>query len=393
MSTYAEPALDRELTQEDWQIALNIRTCPPDTILFKETSENLTRHIRSCYMCQMNLEIQVDKTWSWPEVYQKLECDSGPEPGQVRKIRPELAGWGPKDRYYNPPLVLILEVVDEQAVRVAQIYPGEEFKTEDDTYLDGFGYAQSWNIYTLAVHDLEGLLGTIDSQTVQRIIHNSEKYFHAEENSMIYLFRCMETEVGSFFSQQSISHLIQSLEHEETEESKSLRNLVLKAIQKNVKVPGIEKSHDPLLEIARMEMSELKQAMPVKFGMPESVSEGFRNTQTLAMAASDKDSIQAKMIVLDETGTEFKDFQSGLVTIMSTDRGDDQLKIFGKVDPDFVQASEMFAWWDTLDGSFPADTVDLSEDHSLFTAFFPEMSRKDYLKGRLMVIFVSMDGD
>lgn len=388
MSTYAEPALNREITQEDWQIALNIRTCPPDTILFKETSKNLTRHIRSCYMCQMNLEIQVDETWSWPEVYQKLECDSGPEPGQITKVSSELAGWGPKDRYYNPPLVLILEVIDEQAVRVVQIYPGEEFKSEDDIYLDGIGYAQPWNIYTMGIKDLEGQVGAVDFDILQKIIDISEKYFHAEEDSMIYLFRCMEIEVGSFFSQQSISRLV--LEHEEAE---SVRNLVIKAIHNNAKMPGLEKSHDPLLEIARMEMSELKQALPVKFGMPESVSDDFKKTQTLAMAASDKDSIQAKMIVLDDTGMEFKSFQSGLVTIMSTDRGDDHLKIFGKIDPDFVQASEMFAWWDTPDGSFPADPVDLSEDHSLFTAFFPEMSRQDYLKGRLMVIFVSMESD
>ncbi len=386
MSTYSDPAPDREITQEDWQIALNIRTCPPDVILLKEKSENLTRHIHSCYMCRMNLDIQVDETWTWPEVYQELGNTSGPDPGQIRKISNELAGWGPKDRYYNPPLVLILDVIDEHAVHVAQIYPGQEFKSEDDVYLDGFGYVQPWNTYTMGIQDLEGVLGTTYLHIPRMILGKSEEYFHADEDSMLYLFRCMEIEVGSFFSQQSVARLVQNLEHEETE---SVRGLVVKAIHHSIEITSLKNSDDPLFELARMDMSELKQAVLVKAGKPEPVPGFFEDKQSFKMAASDEDNIQAKMIVLDDTGLEIKGFQSGLVTIMSTDRSDNQLKIFGKVDPDFVQASEIFAWWDTPERPIPSDPVEFSDDHSLFTAFFPEMTRQDYLKGRLMVIFVT----
>ncbi len=375
MSKHNHAALAGHPTQEDWQTALNLRTCPPDKILFEENSQQLKRHLRTCYMCQINLDIQAEVSWTWPEVYQEIKPDPGPNPGQIRKIKPDLAGWGPGSRYYNPPLVLVLKQTDDQAVQVAQIFPGDEFMSEGDVYIQGFGFAQAWNIYTMGLKDLGGVLGKADADILETIFSKAGEYHETDEDSLLYLFQCMEIELGSFFSQQSIARIL---------DKKPAPAEIVRSIARSINASEIAQAEDPVLELARMDFENLKQATAMYGHRPEQDNKVCVRITPGKMAAADADHVNARMISAHETGYEI---QSGLVKIVSKSRTNHTLTIHGRTDPDFPFASEFQAWWETPEKTWTASELALSPDRQLFTAQFTGIDRKAVLEGRLVLIF------
>ncbi len=150
-------------------------------------------------------------------------------------------------------------------------------------------------------------------------------------------------------------------------------------------MPELETSDDPMLALARMDFSSLKEATPIYAGRPEAFSSVTFKPYVLKMAAADSDNLQTRMIVLDEAGIEI---QPGLMSILTSDRTDDQLFIHGKIDPDFSPPSEIFAWWETPENTYPAAIVELTEDKHLFTVTFSEISRKMHLRGKMVIIFL-----
>lgn len=370
-----------EIKQADWQIALSLRVCPPDAVLLWEQSPELTRHIRSCPMCQHNKDVDIQHPWSWQDYVLKDQHDPRPAPGQVRQIRSELAGWGPKDRYYNPPDVIILEVIDDQAVMVAQIYPGDEFMTDGDVFLPEVGFAQPWNTYTVGIKDLERCQQTMSQDITQQILQQADVPFAADEDSFLFLFRCLETEVGSFFSQQSLAALLWAMETQpEQVDAEGVVNMLHQA---GLEV-GSSQSQDPWLELAKLDVTGLEQARVLYPQIPEQEVEIRIHSSTQKMAAAEQNLVPANMITADAGGISI---QPGMVSILAQDRHYGTLYISGRVDPDFGFPSELCAWWESGPEVKSASSISLSADKQLFDLEFADLGRDEYLQGCLILLF------
>lgn len=135
-----------------------------------------------------------------------------PVPGNLYALDACLAGWGPKSRYYNPPVVLVLSLPDAQSVFVCQTYCDKKLAGPDDVPLESglAGFAQPWNCYTLRREDLGLYLGTVSAQVVERVWQQSEQEQCAPQpGSLLWFFRQMEVETGFFFSQRAVTMLLE----------------------------------------------------------------------------------------------------------------------------------------------------------------------------------------
>jgi hypothetical protein len=204
-----------------WQIARQIRGCPPDTeVLAERVDEELAAHLEICAYCQ-------DFRRSGPAAKEMLELaghfgrpvTSSPQPplekGQIRAVRESLAGWGPKRLFYNPPLVLVLGVKRELAgaVRVSQIYDDPRLIGPGDVLLGDGLFAETWNSYTLRESYLQGLVATVSPYLVAEVLDLEAKPFpDLEKHSVLKAFRRFELEVGAFFSIQAVSELMAQVE-------------------------------------------------------------------------------------------------------------------------------------------------------------------------------------
>ncbi len=138
-----------------------------------------------------------------------------PGVGDLYALHEKLAGWGPKSRYYNPPVVLVLALPDGHSVFVCQTYGDQEFAGPDDVCLGGklAGFAQPWNGYTLMREDLGLHLGTVAPQVVERVRQRLEKkIFAPQPGSLLWFFRQMEVETGFFFSHRAVTRLLEQHE-------------------------------------------------------------------------------------------------------------------------------------------------------------------------------------
>ncbi len=191
-----------------WQSLYCLRACPPDAILFAaDPGAECQAHMTLCPFCRERLEQRSARKalplgTSLPELPKRPAVSAG----QIWSLEPYLAGWGPGDRYYNPPLVLILAVLDipHRVVQVAQLAPNETLLGVDDLVLeDAHGTAEAWNVYTVRIDDLHRCWGETNPRNVREVIRLSELDIPVPDG-IIRMFRDLETDVGAFFAMQSI---------------------------------------------------------------------------------------------------------------------------------------------------------------------------------------------
>lgn len=195
-----------------WQQAWRMRCCPPDTVLAGELTGELEQHLEICPACR---RARAD---SLPEILLNFPSESSahqrvPHVGELWSITKKTAGWGPKYRYYSPPVVLITAMVGDKAVNVIQIFGDTALAGPDDILLDNniIGFIEVWNRYTLKTGVLENCLGKVSPD----LVHSIEKT-HGEHHpapspgSLLWFFRQLEVETGWFFAEQSIADLLES---------------------------------------------------------------------------------------------------------------------------------------------------------------------------------------
>ncbi len=206
-------------------IAKQFRTCPPPFIQnhpdFKTENKN---HLKICPFCAIGSPHGVQE---WQELSESFRTQFIAEneqsdilAGQIRQVRPELGCWR-DDLYYNPPLVLVLNNIDEteEAAYVAQVWqdlalasPGDLIPPTD--LITGFEniFIETWNMYTLRKNDLGTCLGKVSSQVVDEALKMKEdpdylpdlsrrplpltnedprRYFHQVEMETGYTFSAM----------------------------------------------------------------------------------------------------------------------------------------------------------------------------------------------------------
>ncbi|KMY68948.1 hypothetical protein AAU61_05135 [Desulfocarbo indianensis] len=209
--------------QQAWELAWRTRFCPPDQLI---TADDLpaeaVAHLKSCPSCRRRGELGKagEAGEGLPGLARPLAKpeDAGEElkPGQIRSLAPGLAGWGPKHRYYDPPVVLILELSPSlpNGVLVAQTYHDPALMGQGDVALGRFRFAEPWNLYTLHRENLGRLHGEVDQPTVELVWEAGQEAAPQEpEWSPQFLFRQMELEVACFFSAGAVLSLMAEYEN------------------------------------------------------------------------------------------------------------------------------------------------------------------------------------
>jgi hypothetical protein len=200
-----------------WQIARQVRGCPPDKHVLKDTvGEKLTAHLEMCEFCK-DFRLSRPATEAMVAVvkhlkqYSDLPLGESPEKGQIWSVKESLAGWGPRKLFYNPPLVLVLATNRELggAVRVAQVYDDPRLVGPGDVLLDDDLFAESWNTYTLRESCLERLVAVVSPDMVATVVALEDEVFPSlDKHSPLKAFRRLELEVGAFFSMAAVSELL-----------------------------------------------------------------------------------------------------------------------------------------------------------------------------------------
>ena len=144
-----------------WRSAWRMRCCPPDKLLYGQGTKELREHLQVCPWCSEERAAAVGEP-DFPVMQRTGAEKKKPfvEPGQLWSLREDLGGWGPKNRYYSPPLVVIAEV-GPGSVAVLQAYGDMDLAGIDDLPLQNglVGFCQPWNRYTLRIDDLESCYG------------------------------------------------------------------------------------------------------------------------------------------------------------------------------------------------------------------------------------------
>ncbi len=350
-----------------WKTALILRGCPPADILYGPVDEPLRAHLDVCPACRKHLDMNVKEREAWAAMGRALLPEPLPPParktpGQVWRVRRGLAGWGPKYRYCHPPLVLILDLPGDGLAQVAQIYPGDDFLTDDDIPLPGLGFAQPWNIYSLALTDLETFQGE-SREGVPRLLGRSRASFaDLDEASPLFWFRTMELDLGAHFAGQSLAATVEGLKPEAS--LLPLSTMPLDALRHALQAKGQKISlggDQPLLTLARYNREET----------------------TWGLAASGEHIRAVNFALLDDVGLEIR---QASITFSTVHFADGILVLGGRINADFASTREVFAWWDAQERLVHAETADISADGLYFNLRFAGLSEREFHVGRLVAL-------
>lgn len=370
-----------------YQNALSLRACPPDPILFGDKTPLLEKHIRGCNLCQENLGDQSKVlTWKWPDFPAGFQNQSF-EPGQVRRINADLAGWGPKNRYYNPPLVILLERIDHHASHVAQIYPGDDFIGPLDVNIDGLGYVQSWNTYTMSHIDLEAPLETHHEVAAKVLERSRQDFTDLPQGYFHNFFYALEIELGSFFSQLSLARILNRSKAANLASPENFQEL----LNRNGVVLPLKAKVDIRFEVARMSADVynaggLTSLFPARGSDVSTKEESLQ--PPLRMAAADRRQSKANVLLQRDSGL-FLDTVFYTITAL-TSEPENRLLIAGKFESRDYWIEEMMAWWETDSVYTPVFDQKLSIDRRFFELVFDGITREMAQQGHLVLLLSAL---
>lgn len=199
---------------------------PPD--------DALCRHLDSCLFCREDRAALAVHTGDGPSRAAMArkpdppEADEAASVGDLRRIREDFGGWGPRGRYFNPPLVFLVEEVKgrKDVFRAAQVHDFPALKGPGDTPLFAEVFAESWNVYPVARWRLGPLVRRMDQAVTARVLKNARRRPHENkqatwakgverdlrspaysETSFLEAFRRLEKETAAFFTSLALSDL------------------------------------------------------------------------------------------------------------------------------------------------------------------------------------------
>jgi len=218
-------------------MAKQFRTCPPVHVRNHPAHrDRVARHRRICPCCCGSEDTAVAQ---WEKLADAvLRSGGGPgsitgsdemQPGQLRVLKSERGGWH-KGLYYNPPLVLVLDVAERisDEILVAQTYPDTGMAGPGDLILAldqtdvGDLFVECWNNYTLKAADLDPPAACLPDHVIEAVRCMADQpdacpdwAVHpipfTDHDPRVY-FRELETEVGYFFASRAAGELMAELE-------------------------------------------------------------------------------------------------------------------------------------------------------------------------------------
>lgn len=386
--------------RQAWQIALQARTCPPWSVLVSDAVEtSLTEHLKRCPFCAEELEHKVagevlheidrnyfaasqqtelaatrrepDQVLDAPSIFESRPTRA--HPGELWSLKKNLAGWGPGARYYNVPMVLVLEVPAnlDGGVQVVQVYDDQVLRGPGDVALDPEDpdlFAESWNTYTLRNEDLAVFVSTVQPDIFEQVrtAASGAKIENEHGDSPLCAFRRLEIEVGAFFSIQAVSELMARREND---------------------VFTLLEERFPDWASLRTELSEKYPRMSLPLKAP-SVLEGLLQSHLpaddVAQAAATISRLQQVNVVWlkdDEIRIE-----TGLAEIFQWDVLEDGLVLGGRMVGQIPDRIVLHAMWEKPDGSMQAPAESQVNERGLFRIRFTSLDSVQVKRGRLLAV-------
>lgn len=299
-----------------WRAVYEQRACPPDEVLFAaKRSGEMEAHLGYCRYCNGRLEMTTEDHCAWQELASRLKPliagngqSPSPAPGQIWSLdRERLGGWGPYDRYYNPPLVLVLQLQDNgRTVRVAQVCAEEDLKGDDgaDVWLEeGIGFAESWNVYSVHQDDLKVCRGEVERSLAKQVLEQSRKLSLLKEVDVhVQRFRELEVQVGAFVAMRAMPQVMAVVELEESlavAANESMLERFFGSLSaaysklKNINTPDFADSLMDLLTGARDPMGPLPVAAATSAQLPVNIVakqlDGTISIKTIGAVVTDDD--------------------------------------------------------------------------------------------------------
>ncbi len=391
-----------------WQEIWQVRGCPPDELLSSPPPDpELQRHLDLCPFCAGRMEDLLPT--GVPPLTEPLIHPPGPEaapgdqdagsasrshdaaspkddagapgtgaqappprPGQLRSLRRSLGSWGPRGRYYNPPMVLVTGIPEgpPQAVRVAQVHHQEVLASPADVPLGHGLFAEAWNTYTLRAEDLDQLWETIPDATLKEVTGLTQQGFSpvpATDAPWIEAFQRLEMEVGAFFALRALGALL-------GESQASPSDLILLELGE---ISAL-KAH---LRASRPEVA-LPQEPP---GVLETLALARFPEHGLPLAASGDEN----RILLNRAHWGVDGLDLSPMTAEITFRNEDPggLTFGGVLDGESPEGSELRVWWD-LGGEapIPAGEVSFAPGDGFFRARFQGLTGDAARRGRPLLL-------
>ncbi|MEA2113988.1 MAG: hypothetical protein U9P36_01230 [Thermodesulfobacteriota bacterium] len=360
-------SIDEARIAESWLLAWQLRCCPPDPVLAGKLNDELRRHLEICPLCSR------DRAEALPPVQLKPPTDSStekrqPQTGELWSLQPSLGGWGPKHRYYNPPIVLITGMVEADAVNVVQTSGDTKLAGPDDLLLENglFGFVEPWNQYTLRSSDLQSCLGKISEQLSTRLRQLADEApFAPAPGSLLWFFRQMEVETGWFFADQSLADL---LRHTEKLLPTSFPNITTDNLLADLQhLPVII----PDIDCTALPEDILARTMPADDLLP------------LAAAELKPRMIRILLFIVEQGRIHTAEMISGDVTLM--DRQESMLHISGCCRSDVPDDAVWIFRWQSGSWSVEPLPGQYGASDGVFWAVFPITDIVDPEQGELIV--------
>ncbi len=346
-----------------WLQAWNMRCCPPDAVLAGRGGPELEEHLRICPLCRRTREDVL------PPVDLGLQAEDlagqkEPGTGELWSLAGRLAGWGPKRRYYSPPVVLVTGVEHDPAVSVVQTFGDTVLAGPGDILLDNriTGFAEPWNRYTVRRGDLELFLGSVTDDCLRRVIVQRDRPFaRPEEGSLLWFFRQMEVETGWYFARQAVAGL---LGREEAGES-----------------------GPPGLEMRLEDLRGLPLILPDR--IPDDLWTLLARTlpadDLLSPAAAGGETSDVQILEFIVSGGRIRDVRAIPATVTLQVEEENILRVSGHCDPEqAVPGQWIFRWQSDLWSVAPLAGQHGMEE-GVFWAAFPLDGLEDPTRGQLVV--------
>jgi hypothetical protein len=191
-----------------WQTLYQMRTCPPLEVL-RQGSEEAEEHISACPSCKELLSSEKGDE-AWADLARKLASNlPSPRtppvrPGQIWTLRNDLEGWDAVGLYPRTPLVLVLSMIG--GIQVAPVCPETSLAGERDVLLgEGFGFAESWNRFTLPPSSLRECLRTIENARLQEVLKQADETLPESTTDLRRAFENLERHAADTFEKRALA--------------------------------------------------------------------------------------------------------------------------------------------------------------------------------------------
>lgn len=388
-SIHSKKIREQRLALEE---AYRVRTCPPSHVLLQNPPDDaLCRHLDSCLFCRedrASLEALIGERPSLaarPPLPEQPESHVAPTVGDLRRIRENLGGWGPQGRYFNPPLVLLVDRVKgrKDVFRAAQVHDFSALKGPGDIALLGHVFAESWNIYPVSGRFLGPPVRRFNEAAAARVLKNARRPLEEpegavwgepfdgnmpspgfSETSVRHAFRRLERETAAFFVSSVLRTLSKTFAESRLRRALTERFTDLGALEDafgRAIILEYAPHEDPLLRLAFS--SWTPPALPMAAAGPV---QGFFVKKIRWSPSPSLDPVWAELRAFEET-------EGGFL-------------VAGKIQEPLSEETEIHGVWRIPGGKAVAWEAAIDPHTGYFRLLFPEVTKRTALLANLEVL-------